>query len=159
MNFSNEQSIVNSIKKTRIFLLDLVKDLSLSQLNKIPPGFNNNIIWNLGHMVASLQGMCYRRAGLPLSVDEKYILPFDSGTKPGAELDIMEVATIKELFLSSVDQLNSDLQNNLFTTYNTWTTRSGIELADIAAALQFCMYHEGVHSGYVMAMKRTVNNG
>ena len=155
----NEQSLVDSIKKTRIFLLDLIKDLSPSQLNKIPTGFNNNIIWNLGHLLASLQGICYGRAGLKLAVDEKYIQPFKSGTKPGEQLDAIEVATIKQLLLSSVDQLNTDLQNNLFTTYNTWTTRGGIELASIGAALQFSMYHEGVHSGYIMAMKRTVIDG
>jgi len=46
---------IERLKKTRIFLLDLIKDLTTEQLNEIPKGFNNNIIWNLGHLIASQQ--------------------------------------------------------------------------------------------------------
>ncbi len=46
---------IEKIKKTRRFLLNLVSELSTDQLNEIPPDFNNNIIWNMGHLIAAQQ--------------------------------------------------------------------------------------------------------
>lgn len=57
---------IEIIRKTRVKLLEMLSDLSTDQLNKIPAGFNNNIIWNLAHLVAAQQGICYLRAGLPM---------------------------------------------------------------------------------------------
>ncbi|MDQ6815069.1 MAG: DinB family protein, partial [Bacteroidota bacterium] len=51
------------LKKVRQSVIDVVKDLSIESVNKIPVGFNNNIAWNLGHLVAAQNGVCYLRAG------------------------------------------------------------------------------------------------
>ena len=58
---------IEIIKLPRVHLLDVVKDLSIEQLNHIPDGFNNNIIWNLAHIVATQQNICYKRAGLDIT--------------------------------------------------------------------------------------------
>jgi hypothetical protein len=39
---------IDTLKKVRAVLLEGIKDLTTEQLNKIPQGYNNNIIWNLG---------------------------------------------------------------------------------------------------------------
>ena len=61
---------IEIIRKTRAYLLESLKDLSTEQFNQIPGGFNNNIIWNLGHMIATQQGICYIRAGITQTVDQ-----------------------------------------------------------------------------------------
>ena len=63
---------IEIIKKPRLALFELIKDLSIEQLNQVPPGFNNNIIWNMGHLIAAQQGICYRRAGTDMIVSEDY---------------------------------------------------------------------------------------
>lgn len=63
------------IRKTRQAILSQVSELTIGQLNEIPAGFNNNIIWNLAHMVAAQQGICYVRGGLPLVIKEKFSWP------------------------------------------------------------------------------------
>ena len=40
------------IKQTKNNFLKLVDNLSIDELNIIPSGFTNNIIWNLGHIIA-----------------------------------------------------------------------------------------------------------
>ena len=45
-------------------ILKLVEGLSIEQLNKVPARFNNNIICNLGHLICSLQTLCYKLSGL-----------------------------------------------------------------------------------------------
>ncbi len=152
----NPHAEVDRIKKTRTFLFDIIKDVSIEQLNQIPAGFSNNIVWHLGHMIAAQQGICYLRAGLPPAVPENYIQLFKSGTKPGEPVGAEEADNIKQTFFSSLDQLEKDLQNNLFTNYATWTTRYGVEITSIDDALQFLLYHEGLHAGYVTYMKRLI---
>ncbi|HWJ92534.1 MAG TPA: DinB family protein, partial [Flavisolibacter sp.] len=73
---------IDMVKRTRAYLLSLVKDLSTEQLNLVPHGFNNNIIWNIGHMIAAQQGVCYVRAGLKVTIDEALFLAYKSDTKP-----------------------------------------------------------------------------
>jgi uncharacterized damage-inducible protein DinB len=72
------------IRKPRLTLLTQIESLSLEQLNTVPAGFNNNIIWNLGHMVAAQCGIWYKRAGLALpdGVTEEFFETYKPGTKP-----------------------------------------------------------------------------
>lgn len=150
-----EQQIEN-IKKVRLYLLDLVKDLSIEQLNHIPEGFNNNIIWNLAHIVAAQQGLCYVRAGLSPAMEDDLFQAYKSGSKPEGFVDAVKVAHIKHLFIPSLDQLLADYKKNLFIGYVPWNTRYNVELRSIDDAINFLPMHEGLHLGYIMALKRAV---
>jgi len=150
------KSHIESIRKTRAFLLTSIGDLSIQELNKIPDGFNNNIIWNLGHLVASQQGICYIRAGLQPVIGENFVVKYKSGTKPEKFIDNDELDFIKNLLLSTLDQLESDYYNKTFSVYNSWTTRFGVELASIEDALNFLSFHEGLHLGTINSLRRLV---
>lgn len=147
---------IDTIKKERLFLLKLIEGMRLEQLNEVPQGFNNNIIWNLAHLVASQQGVCYLRAGVKTWIDEAFYLRFKPDTKPAGFMDAHETEEIKALLLSSLDQFEADYNANLFSNYKAWTTRYGAELTNIDEAIQFLLYHEGLHTGYIMALKRLV---
>lgn len=147
---------IERIKKIRAFLIDSISDLSVDTLNEIPSGFNNNIIWNLGHLIAAQQGACYIRAGVKPAVDEKYVTLYKSGTKPDQYVTGNEAEIIKELLISSLDLLETDYQNNVFANYPSWVTRYGAELSNIDDALQFLLFHEGLHSGSIIALKKLV---
>lgn len=147
---------IENVRKTRQYLVELIKDLTTNQLNTIPHGFNNNIIWHLGHLIAAQQGVCYIRAGLKQPVDEQLTAPFKPGTKPERAFSPDEIEHVKEVLLSSIDTLENDYNNGTFKTYNTWTTRYGVELRDIDAALSFLIYHEGLHAGSILSQKKLV---
>lgn len=147
---------IEIFKKTRAFLLSIISELSADQLNKIPPGFNNNIVWNLGHLVAAQQGVCYVRGGLPMVVDEKYFLNYKPETKPSGYVNDEEVRVLKEQLLSTIDKLESDLAANVFAGNPPWTNRYGVEHATIADSIRFLLFHDGLHLGYIMALKRVV---
>lgn len=147
---------IETIKKTRQFLLDSVKDLSVEQLNQIPQGFNNNIIWHLGHMVAAQQGVCYVRAGVAPVLDQPFIDTFKSGTKPERTISAAEVEQIKGLMFSTLDQLQEDYNNKAFEGYTGWSPRYGNTISNIEEAINFLPFHEGMHIGYIMAFKRLV---
>ncbi len=149
---------IERVNKIRTFLLDGIKDLTVDQLNETPAGFNNNIIWNLGHLIAAQQGISYARCGQPVFVPAKYMVLYKPGTKPEQFVEADEVEEIKQLFLSSLDQFEIDLDSNSFANYTAWTTRYGVELASIHDGIDFILFHEGLHSGVITAMRRILKN-
>jgi hypothetical protein len=128
----------------------------MEQLNKIPGGFNNNIVWNLGHLVAAQQGVCYVRAGLNPRVEERFFDEFKNGSRPERTFGEEELTKIKELLFSSLDVLIQDYENGLWTSYSPWVTRYGVELKTIDDAINFLAFHEGLHLGYILSLKRVV---
>ncbi len=147
---------IENVKNTRTFLLTLVEDLSTEQLNQIPEGFNNNIIWNMAHLVSAQQSICYKRSGLQPIVQDKYVTPYVPGTKPEGFIDTSEVEIIKTLMLSSLNEFESDYKKGFFTTYTPVVTRYGIALDNIDDAVNFLPFHEGFHIGTVLALKKLV---
>lgn len=152
----NTLATITQIKNTRIFVLELVKDLSTEQLNKIPEGFNNNIIWNIAHLTAAQQNLCYVRSGLSVPVEDKYFTPFLSGTKPDHFIVKEEIDSIFDVLLSSMNRLAADYTNGIFTQFDSWDKRYGMKLNSIEDAINFVPFHEGMHIGYIMALKKLV---
>ena len=114
------------IRNTRKFLLGLVSELTIDDLNTVPPGFNNNIIWNLAHLVAAQQNVCYARTGLPIRVPEDFFQSYKPETRPVLVLDQAQIEEVKQLFTTTIDQLEEDYHNNLFSGYKAWTNRYGV---------------------------------
>ncbi len=152
-------STIEKIKKARLFLLAQISDLTAAQLNTVPAGFNNNIAWNLGHLVCAQQGLCYLRAGQAAVVAEKYIAPFFTNSKPEGIIEPEEIAVIKSLYIDTMDQLQTDYERKLFGQYTPSPNvlkLYGIELKTIDDALEFLLYHEGYHAGCILALKKLV---
>ena len=150
---------IDKIKKLRQVVLNQIAELSIEQLNKIPANFQNNIVWNLSHMIAAQQTICYVRAGLPIAVEEKFFGRFISGTKPDGVLNANEIDLIKETFTNSLDQLQADYDRNIFHNYTPSPgiqKAYGITLENIDEALEYVLYHEGLHAGYISALKHIV---
>jgi hypothetical protein len=149
-------TLIHQIKKFRTHLLNQVEGLSAGQLNHIPAGFNNNIIWNLGHLIAAQQNVCYVRSGLQITVEDQYFTPYLSGTKPERPMAEQEIITIKNLFITSIDRFEADYQKNIFQSY---TPSAGIlkvydiEVNNIDRAIEYLIFHEGLHAGHILSIK------
>jgi hypothetical protein len=145
---------IEKIKNVRLFVLDQIKDLSPKQLNQIPKGFNNNVIWNLAHIISAQQSVCYVRANLPFVIDEKHYLSHLPSTKPADFKTLSEIVKIKELFISSIEIFDKNLGENLFDNYIPWLAKPyGIKVSNIEDAIDFLIFHEGLHAGYIIALK------
>lgn len=147
---------IEMIRKSRSFLLGLVNDMDDDKLNKVPPGYKNNIIWNMGHLIASQQGLCYVRSNLPIVVDEGYMKLFKTDTKPEGIISSDAIDTIKKLLLPTIDRLESDYKQHMFTSFKPFKNRYGVELQTIEDCINFVNFHEGIHLGYIMALKKMV---
>lgn len=127
---------------------------SLEQLNKIPEGFNNNLIWNIGHVIVVQQLLVYRGSGIPMNISKELVSLYKPGTSPLGAVAEAQADELKELLISLVDKTEADVQANLFTGYTGLTTTTGFHLASLQDALVFNNYHEGLHLGYMMSIRK-----
>jgi hypothetical protein len=152
------ENLLTTIKQTRKNFIQLIERSSAEELNRIPAGFNNNMIWNFGHIIASQQILCYKLAGIAPRIDQKYILDYQKGTKPEEFIDTEEINFLKGLMLGTIDELADDLKNNIFINYSSMITSYGVELKSAADAVQFFPVHDAFHYGCASSIKKALNN-
>jgi hypothetical protein len=141
-------------RTSRKMLSSYFKNYSLEQLNKIPEGFSNNLIWNLGHIVVTQQLLVYKLSGLPMAVSDEMVEKYRKGTKPEQDATQTEVDEIKALLFKSVDQVESDYSNGLFVNYQEYPTSTGYILKSAKGAIEFNNFHEGLHIGIMMSIRK-----
>lgn len=142
--------------KNRIILERFLKELSLEQLNKVPTGFNNNIIWNIAHTVVTQQLLVYSLSGLEPIVPKVMIDKYRKGTKPEGYVTHEEVDIVNGFLFSTIDQTYSDLAANKFKEYQVYTVTTKSTLTNVEEAIEFNNFHEGLHLGYILALKRAI---
>ncbi len=147
---------IDKIIQTRKNFINLINGLDIDQLNKIPEGFNNNIIWNFGHIIVTQQLLCNKLSGLPLLVDNETLESFRKGSKPEKSFSTEDLEKLKSLSITNLEALKKDLEQDKFSEYQAYTTSFGISLNNISEAIAFNAMHEAMHLGYVMAQKRAL---
>ncbi|WP_339701094.1 DinB family protein [Algoriphagus aquimarinus] len=139
-------------KNNRSIYSKFLEHNSLEQLNKIPAGFNNNLIWNIGHVIVVQQRLVYGLSDLPLNVSDELFQKYKPGTKPESDETLETVELFKELLISPIDQTIADFESGKFQNYNEYTTSKGFHLASVADAITFNNYHEALHLGTMVSL-------
>lgn len=136
--------------------LKRVETLSTEQLNSIPEGHNNNIIWHIGHMMASQQSLCYSRSGAMPNLSLEFIDKYRKGTSPKGWDKPVLLEDIKPLFLSTAEVFETDYKGGKFNAYESYTTQAGATLTNIDEAITYSYGHENLHYGNILTMLKIV---
>jgi hypothetical protein len=144
------------LKKNRILILKLIENYSIEELNKIPQGFKNNIAWNVVHSLVTQQLLCYKFSNLPLKISGELVELYKKGTSPQKDISKDDFEKIKAHFIEIPNQLEIDFNNQIFKTYKEYTTSVNVTLKDINSAIAFNNFHEGIHLGYILALKKLI---
>ena len=149
---------LNNLEVIRKNALKLVEGLSDEQLLTIPDGFNNNLLWQLGHLVSTGQGLSYRLSGLPQGIPSHYGPMFGKDSSPlnWDSVEDINIAEIKSLLLSTLEQTRTDIKAGVFQEYTPYQTSFGVKLNSFEESLIFRNLHEGLHLGSMMALKKLV---
>ncbi len=142
--------------KNRKILHRFLTDLSEVPLFTIPKGFNNNIWWNIAHVVVTQQKLVYGLSHLPLNISKELVEKYQKGTFPNENPSDDEVEEIKKLLFELPNQTIKDYQNGIFKNFKTYMTSPKVELNSVEDALAFNVFHEGLHLGSIMALARAV---
>jgi hypothetical protein len=143
-------------KTSRKVLSQFLESHTLEQLNKIPEGFSNNLIWNIGHIVVVQQMLVYNLSGLPMMVLGEMVEKYKKGTKPEHNVSQEEVDEIKNLLFTTINQSELDFENGIFKNYQEFTTMSGFNIKNAHEAMAFNYYHEGLHTGIMMQIRKFI---
>ena len=141
---------------TRNNIIKAIEHLSEEQMNTIPEGFNNNIIWNIAHTIVTQQLLVYKLSGLPSVLSDEMIEMYRKGTKTERDLTQAEVDEIKGLLFSTIEKTKEDYNNKLFKSYNEYTVSTKSTLTNVEEAIDFNSFHEGIHLGYILALKKSL---
>lgn len=148
------QSTFDITLSSRNILHKFLTNYSLEQLNKVPEGYNNNLIWNIAHIVVVQQMLVYHLSGLPMLVSQEMVEKYKRDTKPEAPVTEEEVAQIKGLLYTTLEQTQKDFSEGIFKNYNAFTTMTGFNIRNVQEAMEFNNYHEGVHTGIMMRIAK-----
>ena len=144
------------LKKNRKFILEFIEDLSMDQVNRIPETFNNNIVWNIAHLIATQQLLCYSFSDLPMRVPNEMVELYRKGTKPQGMVNFSEFEIFKEMFIKLPLELEQDHSNDIFKKYKAYTTSLDVTINEIDQAITFINFHEGIHLGSILALRKLV---
>jgi hypothetical protein len=141
---------------SRNMVSKILENHSLEQLNKIPVGFSNNLIWNIAHVVVTQQLLVYKLSGLPTMVSDEMIEKYKKGTKPEQATTQAEAEEIKSLLFATIKKTKEDYDNGIFKNFNEYPTSTGFILNNVEDAMAFNNFHEGLHIGILMSLRKLV---
>ncbi|WP_293941669.1 MULTISPECIES: DinB family protein [unclassified Sphingobacterium] len=154
------QETFKFIIKTRQKFIELIDSLSVEQLNKVPAGFNNNIIWNFGHIVVSTQTLVYVRTGIKADTSwVKYNEDYKKDTKPTRFVEQAEIDELKEIAIHSIEQIAKDYEDGLFGSITSFSTATyGYPMDTVEEVIALTSGHDNVHYGYALAQRKLVQS-
>ncbi len=142
--------------KNRNIMASFLDGFSIEELNKVPKGFSNNLIWNIAHLVVTQQLLIYNLSGLPMLIADEMVEKYRKGSKTEGDVSQKEVDEIKGLLFSTLEKTKEDYQNGLFKNYNDYTVSTKSTLTNVEQAIEFNNFHEGIHLGYILALKKAL---
>jgi len=90
--------------------------LSLNQLNQVPSGFNNNVIWNVAHVLVTQQILIYGLSSLPFVIDNSLVDQFRKGATGNITLSEDEITKVKFALMTAINSSQQDYENAVFKT-------------------------------------------
>ena len=140
-------------QQNRVLLSKFLDKFSLEQLNTVPKGFKNSIFWNIAHTVVTQQLLTYGLSGQPLLIQDQLVAHYKKGTVTVHKANKKELEEIQSLLLTTLEQTKIDYDNGYFKNFTPYTTSLKVTLSTIEEAIRFNVFHEGIHLGYILAMK------
>jgi hypothetical protein len=140
--------------QNRKALKRIMDSLNVDQINHIPAGFNNNILWNCAHVIAVQQMLTYGLTNQPFTVEKEFVFKFAPGTKPDEFYTEAFINEIKSMLFTSIEQLEIDIKTESFFAFNPFLTALKFEINDLEKAVAFNQYHEALHMGHILNIRK-----
>ncbi|HIA46739.1 MAG TPA: DinB family protein [Candidatus Hydrogenedentes bacterium] len=126
------------------------------QFVAIPDGFNNNILWNVGHITHVMSSLCYRPAGLDAIVPDFYNEAYKNGSSPADWSETPSIEEAKSTLAAAGGRVQEDLKSGAMDNFNAFELFPGFKIESADQALAFNAFHLGIHIGMIMNLKKIV---
>ncbi len=148
----NEEQIFQQINLVRKATLKVMESVTEEQADKQPEGFRNTIRWNLGHIYVVQNALIAKYGGKSVETPSLFLKLFAPGTKPADwQGDVPSLVELKQELEKQPARLKEALSGQL----NDEAAEAFLSLTTVGEILNFTLYHEGVHTGTIKALKAT----
>ena len=146
---------LDKLAEGRNLLLDRTKDLTLDQYNRIPLGFNNNIIWNMGHILVVSEDLLYENSPYQRPVHELVKSRFEKGSVPDEIVGEDDILLIRHSLQQTAQYYKictgMDKPGNEIASVN----HSGLTVISYEA-MRFLIFHEDMHCRRIAQLMEVV---
>ena len=146
-------SLVKAMRQMRAYTFAQLDGLSNEQLLEIPKGLNNNILWNVGHILFDQCHKLYDPCGLAMPVPEAYESWFASGTSPRNWVETPDPGEVVEKFGSVNEIVIADYEKGVFTGFRPYRLEDETPVDTIEESIVLDLAHGGMHYGVIVTMK------
>ncbi|MEK3719849.1 DinB family protein [Paenibacillus sp. FSL H8-0034] len=151
-----EAFMFDAVDKYRNRLLQLVDKCPAEQRNVVPTGFNNSILWQIGHILTITEGLVFGFSGEAVQIPAEYRTFFGSGTKPA---DWTEEPPTWEAILEQLKQQPVRIRE-VFAGKLQASVKENFAKADhVEEILLTNLLHENNHAGMIQAMLKVLVKG
>lgn len=135
---------LTQLEQLRAILLSDTAQLTTQQVNHIPPGFNNNIIWNMGHLLVISEDILYGSIEAKRPLHEFEIIGFKRGTKPGKDINDKTITSIRESLAATAPSFRK-LMDQASSAHPELQYDKVIRSIVSKVSLGFLIFHERMH--------------
>jgi hypothetical protein len=147
--------VLEMLLSHRKTLVDTVADLPIELINKIPEGFNNNILWNVGHMISVQQLIAYGLSDQEYVVEEAIVMAYRKNTKPEAEITSDGFQSLCNILIESTNSFINDYRDEHFLGFKPFIAKSiNMTYNSIDEVIPFILYHDALHATVISTYKR-----
>ncbi|MFD2640005.1 DinB family protein [Piscibacillus salipiscarius] len=138
----------------RSLIVGLLNEIPNDDGYKTPQGFNNNILWNAGHVLVTYEEAFHNFNGASKQLDDKFYSYFSTGTSPN-DWNHDDLPTITEV-TNLLDQQVKDFQKNWQERLNEPLVKPLEFEKTVEELLFFLISHECYHLGVMTSMKKVI---
>lgn len=148
------EKLFNITLENRKLLHHIVTTTSKKDLLYIPENHNNNIWWNIAHVLVTQQLLVYKLSKVPMHIDTALVKEFSKGTSPEAAMTDEQFKQVADTLLATIEWTKEDYEKGVFKEYTQYTTSANVTLNTVEDAIAFNVYHEGLHMGAILAIQK-----
>ena len=148
---------LGTLRQTRRALVAVVDALPDAARTAVPDGFRNHVLWNAGHLAATEQLLSFGLAGRDLDLPHGFVEDFRKGSSPLDWRREWAWDEVRGLLLALPDRTEAAYRDGQLGAFaRPYRTTPGVVLATVEDAARFNLYHEGLHLGTVLALRKLV---
>lgn len=155
-NGDEKMETLNQFSFARIYTLGRIKQVKDSAWDIQPPGFNNTILWNVGHIYVNAEILAQKEIPSYEIVHPEWLPLFVPGTKPSDwNVEPPKSGELVSALKEQTERIKGVLDNNLSNVLIESMSIGNLhEMNTVEALVQFMVWHEGVHAGIIHALNR-----
>jgi DinB superfamily len=149
------QLLFSNIELTRSFFIKHVDGIQEDLANIQPEGFNNNILWHIGHVLTTTESLVFGFPKKSSHLPAIYMELFARGTKPADwQGDVPSISVLSSQLKEQVTRLKEIPAEKL----NVKLKEPFLGQETFGELVNFALFHENLHLGNIQAMKRVIEN-